>query len=128
MLSLSRRIKALLQKDPVCAASFLLAGGCAGHLVPKPGRSRPRHRQHLRGPLDSEEDSELQGGTFGEEDENPFWVPERLTRKIFEHEKPMLPKSTVDHHDEDVDKPEDGNRDTMVGDYDNLPNSHAGDQ
>lgn len=65
---------------------------------------------------------------FPQEDENPFWVPERLIRKIFEYEKSMLPRSTVDHHDEDVDKPEDGNRDTMVGNYDNLPNSHAGDQ
>ncbi|XP_076798753.1 uncharacterized protein LOC143444002 [Arvicanthis niloticus] len=98
--------------------SFTAEGSCVCRVVPAGGRlrgtsgaetreSRPHHRQHLRGPLDSEEDSELQGGTFGEEDENRFWVPERLTRKIFEHEKPMLPKSTVDHHDEDVDKPED---------------------
>uniref|UniRef100_UPI00402B5D6F zinc finger protein 431-like isoform X3 n=1 Tax=Arvicanthis niloticus TaxID=61156 RepID=UPI00402B5D6F len=32
-----RCIKALLQKDPACTTSFLLAGGSAGHLVPKPG-------------------------------------------------------------------------------------------
>lgn len=49
------------EKDPVCAASFLLARESEGHLVPKT-RERPCHRQHLRRSLGDKEDSELQAG------------------------------------------------------------------
>lgn len=59
----------------MCATSFLLVRRSAGHLVPKT-RERPRHRQHLRRSLGDKEDSELQ------DNENPIWIPGRLTRSI----------------------------------------------
>lgn len=82
-----------------------------------PGK-RPRHHQHLQRPLGDKEDSELQ------DNENPVWVPGRLTRNIKTEDQED--DNSGDPHADPGSANKSAER-TTVGNNVNLPPPDAGD-